>query len=155
MGEMQTNAPWKARRSGLVDCALMRSSWTVGPATLRCLLLFARRDHSRGHGEGVCGYSCRRLEWESVRGLRVQILQELVWFSSTALFIPLSCRQGREGALMLLCGADRNVQSRGFETSWRGAWVFFQWLQTIHRDNRVKLRLCEEFVCCSLGLPGL
>lgn len=52
--------------------------------------------------------------------------EELVWVSSTALFIALSCRQGREGALMLLCGAGRNVQSGGFETSWRGVWVFFQ-----------------------------
>lgn len=50
---------------------------------------------------------------------------------------------------MLLCGAGRNVQPGGFETSGRGAWVFFQWLQTIHKDNRVELRLCEEFVCCS------
>lgn len=83
------------------------------------------------------------------RGHRVQISEELVWVSSTALFIQLSCRQGREGALMLLCGAGRNVHSGGFGTSWRGAWVFFQWLQTIHKDNRVELRLCEEFVCCS------
>lgn len=52
-----------------------------------------------------CDCSCRRLEWETVRGQRVQIPEELVWVSSTALFITLSCRPGREGALMLLCGA--------------------------------------------------
>lgn len=125
------------------------SSWVTALATPWCLLPFARRDHSRGHGEGDCGCSCGRLEWEAVRGQRVQILEELVWVSSTALFTTLSCRRGREGAVMLLCGAGRNVQPGGFETSWRRAWVFFQWLQTIHKDNRVELRLYEEFVCRS------
>lgn len=66
-----------------------------------------------GGGWGGCGCSCSRLEWETVRGQRVQIPEELVWVSSTALFISLSCRQGREGALMLLCGAGRNAV-RGF-----------------------------------------
>lgn len=82
-------------------------------------------------------------------GRGYKIHEELVWVSSIALFITLSCRRGRKGALMLLCGAGWNVQSGGFETSWRGAWVFFQWLPTILKDSRVKLRLCEEFVCCS------
>lgn len=75
VGEMQTSAPQKAKRSGLVDYALrveQLDNWSAMPW---CLLPFAQRDHSRGCGGDGCGYSCRRLEWETVRGQRVQIVR--------------------------------------------------------------------------------
>lgn len=137
-------------KQGGQDLWIMHSMWSrqlVRPRHGVCSLLPG--------GTIVGGWgSCRRLEWETVRGQRVQICGELVWVSSTALFITLSCRRGREGALMLLCGAGKNAV-RGFWDLLEGGVGLFQWLQTIHKDNRVELRLCEEFVCCSRGLPRL
>lgn len=140
--EMQMSAPRRARRSGLMDCTLHREPadglvwpWGVLPS--------ARWDRGGGHGKGGCGYSCGRLGWEVARGQGLQICEELVSVSSTAgraaCLLHCLARRGREGALMLLCGAGRNAQSGGFETSWGGVWVFFQRIQTIRKDNRVEL----------------
>lgn len=103
------------RQDGQDLCIMqsMWSSWMIGVAMPWCFLPFALRDHSRGHGKGGCGCSCGRLEWEAVRGQRVQIHEELVWVSSTALFITLSCRRAREGALMLLFGAVAGMCNPG------------------------------------------
>lgn len=90
----------------------------------------ACRDHLRKHDEGDCGCSCRRLGWEVIKLQRVQTCKDLVTSYTSSSIIGraaylLQCLavRARNRTLMLLCGADRNVQSEcvglGFETSWR------------------------------------